>query len=75
MGDGRRTHKLLLGNQFGKRPRNKLIIRWKNNIISDLKEIDYEDDWKTLAHDKVTWRAYVLATMNLAEACNSLRGV
>ena len=34
-------------------------------MIRDLKEIDYESDWKILAYDRVAWRAYVLAAMNL----------
>ena len=38
-------------------------IRWKDNIIRDLKELDSEADWKTLAQDRVTWRAYILAAM------------
>ena len=40
-------------------------IRWVDNIIKDLKEVDYKGDWKTLAQDRVTWRAYILAGMNL----------
>mgnify|MGYP000604360692 CR=1 FL=1 len=36
----------------------------KDNIIRDLKEVDYEGDWKTLDQNRVTWRAYVLAAMN-----------
>ena len=40
-------------------------IKWEDNIIWDLKEVDYEGDWKTLAQDRVTWSAYILAAMNL----------
>ena len=40
-------------------------IRWEDNIIMDLKEIDYEGDWKTLSRDMVTMPAYVLVAMNL----------
>ena len=29
-----------------------------------MSQLDYEGDWKTLDQDRVTWRAYVLATMN-----------
>ena len=42
MGDTRRAHKILLGNPEGTRPRGKPKIRWENNIIRDLKEVDYE---------------------------------
>ena len=61
MGDGRRAHKILLGNLEGTRPRGRLKIRWEVNIIRDLKEVDYKSDWKTLAeyrrHDVLlSWR-------------------
>ena len=39
-----------------------------DNIIRDLKEVDYEGDWKALAQDRLTWCAYVLAAMNLRVA-------
>ena len=41
------------------------LIRWEHNIIWDLKAIDYEGDWKTLAQDRMTWRTYVLEAINL----------
>ena len=40
-------------------------IRWEDNIIWDLKKVDYEGDWKNLAQDMAACRAYVLAGMNL----------
>ena len=49
MGDGRRAYKLLLGKPLG-----RLKMRWKDNIMRDLKEVHYEDDWKALAQDRVT---------------------
>ena len=36
------------------KPCGRLKIRWENNIIWDLKEVDYEGDQKTLAQDRVT---------------------
>ena len=65
MGDRRRAHKLLLGKPEGKCPCGRPTIRWKDNIIRDLKEVDCVGDWKTLAQDRMTWRVYVLAAMNL----------
>ena len=65
MGDGRRAHKILLGKPEGMHPRDRPEFRWEDNIIRDLKEVDYEGDWKTLTQDRVIWRAYVLAAMNL----------
>ena len=55
----------LLGKHEGKRPATRPKIKWENNIIWNLKEIDYEFDWKTLSQVRVTWRAYILAVMNL----------
>ena len=65
MGDGRRAHTLLLGKPEDKRLHGWPKIRWEDNSIRNLKEIDYEGDWKTLAQNKVTWRGYVLVAMNL----------
>ena len=65
MEDGRRAQKLLVGKPEGKRPRGRPKMRWEDNIIRDLKEVGYEGDWKALSQDRVTWRAYVLAAMNL----------
>ena len=52
-------------NQRKSVPRGRPKIRWDDNIIWDLKEVDYEVAWKTLAQDRETWGAYVLAVMNL----------
>ena len=65
MGYGRRAHKLLLGKPEGKRSRGRPKIRWENNIFWDLKEVDYEGDWEILAQDRMTWRSYILVTVNL----------
>ena len=46
MGDGRKAHKILLGKPEGTRPRGRLKIRWEDNINRDLKQVDYEVDWK-----------------------------
>ena len=46
-GDGRIAHKLLLGKSEGKRPSRRQKIRVEDNIIWDLKEVDYDGDWKT----------------------------
>ena len=54
----------LIRKPEGKPPPDRLKIRWEDNIFRYLKEIDYEGDWKALAQDRVTWRAYVLTTMN-----------
>ena len=47
-GDGRRAHKFLLEKSEGKCPCGRLKIRWKDNTIRDLKEVDYEVTLKHL---------------------------
>ena len=42
IGDGRRAHKFLLGKPEEKCPRGRPKIRWEDNTIWDLKEMDYE---------------------------------
>ena len=56
MGEGRRACNILIGKPEGTRPHGRPKIRWEDNIIRDLKQVDYEDDWKTLAQDRVKWR-------------------
>ena len=46
--------KLLLGEPEGKHPPDRPKIRWDDNIIWDLKEVDYEGNCKALAQDRVT---------------------
>ena len=53
VGDGRRAQELLLGKPEDKRPRGGPKIRWEDNIIWNLKKVDYEGDWKTLAQERV----------------------
>ena len=65
MGDGRRAHKIVLGKPEGTRPRGRSKIRLEENIIRDLKEVDYEEDRKTLAQNRVTWYVYVLVAIYL----------
>ena len=38
----------------GTRPLGRPKIMWEDNTICDLKEVDYEGVWKTLAQDRVT---------------------
>ena len=52
MRDGRSAHKILLGKPEVTSPLERPKIRWKDNIIRDLEEIDCQGDWKTLAQDR-----------------------
>ena len=65
MEDGRRASKILIGIPERTHPYGRPKIRREDNIVMNLKEVDYEGDWKTLAQNSVKWRAYVLAAMNL----------
>ena len=49
----------------GKCPHGRPKIWWEDNIIWNLKKVDYEGHWKTLAKDRMTWRAYVLVDLTL----------
>ena len=60
MGDG--TRKILIGKPKETRPRGKLKIRWEDK---DLKDVDYEGDWKTLSQVRVKCHACILVAMNL----------
>ena len=65
MGDGRKSHNLLVGKLEGKHAPGRPKIRREDNFIWDLEAVDYECDWKTLAQNRVTWCASVLEAMNL----------
>ena len=52
MGNGRRAHKLLLGKPEGKRSRGRPKMRLEDNITSNLKEIDYENDLENICTQK-----------------------
>jgi hypothetical protein len=49
------------GEPEGKKPLGRLRLRWKNNIKTDLQEVD----WIDLAQNRGLWRALVNAVMNL----------
>ena len=40
----RRAHKLLLGKQERNRPSDRSKIRWKDNVIWDMKQVGYDSD-------------------------------
>ncbi|KAJ4441331.1 hypothetical protein ANN_11186 [Periplaneta americana] len=52
---------VLVGRPEGKRSLERLKRRWKDNIKTDLKEIEYDArDWINLAQDRDRLRAYVI---------------
>jgi hypothetical protein len=66
MGEGRGVYRVLVGRPGGKRPPGKPRHRWEDNIKLDLREIETDEaNWVRLAWDRVQWRAFVNAVMNL----------
>jgi hypothetical protein len=66
IGEGRGAYGVLVGRPEGKRPLGRPRRRWEDNIKLDLREIWINGaNWIHLAQDRVRWRAFVNAVMNL----------
>jgi hypothetical protein len=66
MGEGRDVYRVLVGRPEGKRPLGRPKRKWEDNIKMDLKEIGIDGvNWIRLGHNRVHWRAFVNAVMNL----------
>jgi hypothetical protein len=66
IGEGRVVYKVLVGRPEGKRPLGRSRRRWDDNIKLELSEIEIDGaNWIRLAQDRVQWRAFVKAIMNL----------
>jgi hypothetical protein len=62
----RKVQRVLLGKLEGKRPLERPIRKWMDNIKMDLLEIGLNVvDWIGLAQDRYRWRALVKSVMNL----------
>ena len=67
--------KILLGKSEGTRPHVRPKIRWEDNIVTDLKVVNYEGAWKTLSQDSVfqslgvlmSWRQRTFGFYNASE--------
>jgi len=65
MGEGRGVHRVLVGKREGKRPLGRPILRWEDNIKTDLQEVGGGfGDWMELTQDRDRWRALVSTVMN-----------
>jgi hypothetical protein len=65
-GEKRNAYILLVGKPEGKRPLERPIRRWVDNIRMDLGEVRWGDvDWIGLAKDRNRWRALVNSILNL----------
>jgi hypothetical protein len=66
MGEGRGVYRVLIGRLEGKGPLGRARRRWEDNIKMDLREIGiYVVSWIRLAQDRVPWRTFVKAVMNI----------
>jgi hypothetical protein len=66
MGEGRGVYRVLVGKPEGKRPLGRHRRRWEDNIRLYLREIGIDGaNWIRPAQDRVPWRAFVYAVMNL----------
>ena len=66
MGEKRRLNSIVVGNPEGKRPLGRPRRRCKNNIRRNLRESGVRDEnWFDLVQDRILWRTFVTAAMNL----------
>jgi len=66
IGEGRRVHRVLVGEPEGKKPLGRPRPRWEDNIKMDLQEVGgSRGDWMDLAQDRDMWLALVCTVMNL----------
>jgi len=57
---------VLVGKPEGRRPLGRPRNRWEDNIKMDLQEVGCGGmDWIELAQDRNSWRALVIAVINL----------
>jgi hypothetical protein len=66
MGEMRSTDKVLVRKSEGKRPLRRPELKWIDNIIMDLREIEWEDmGWMNLDEDRDQWQALLDTVINL----------
>jgi len=66
MEEGKGVYRVLVGRPEGTRALGTPRRRWDGNIKTDLRESGIEGaNWILLAQDRIRWRAFVDAVMNL----------
>jgi len=66
MGEERGVYSVLVSKSEGKRPLGRPSLRWVDNIMMDLQDVECGFmDWIGLAQDRDRWRTLVSAVMNL----------
>jgi len=65
MQERRSMYKVLVEKPEGKRTLGKPRCRWKNNIRTDIQEVELGGmDWVALAQDRDSWWSFVNAALN-----------
>jgi len=66
VGEKLRLYSIVVGKPEGKIPLGRPIRRWEDNIRRDLREVGVcDENWLNLAQDRILWRTFVAAAMNL----------
>jgi hypothetical protein len=66
MGEGRGVYRVLVEKPEGVRPLGRPRRKWEDNIKMHLRDVGIDRaNWVRLAQDRVQWRAFVNAVMNL----------
>ena len=66
MGEERGVYSVLVSKSEGKRPLGRPSLRWVDNIMMDLQDVECGFmDWIGLAQDRDRWRTLVSAVLNL----------
>jgi hypothetical protein len=66
MGEERGVYMVLVGRPERKRPLERPMRRWEDNINMDLRDIGIDGtNWIQLAQDRVLWRTFVKMVINL----------
>jgi hypothetical protein len=65
-GERRGAYRALVGKPEGRRPLERPMHRWEDNIKRALREVGWGGvDWISLAQDRDRWRALLNTVMNI----------
>ena len=66
MEQSRNANRVLVGKPEEKRPLGRPRRSWEDHIKMDLREVGCDrGDWIALAQERIQWRAYKMAIINL----------
>ena len=71
MEEDRMPRRVMEGTLEGRRPVGRPRMRWRDNLMEDLRQMGVEDpqnDWRDIALDRRTWKGLVGAAMGHQEA-------